>query len=38
MFLAVASTGRTATSYIAEALNMVSGIAALHEGPLGNDA
>jgi hypothetical protein len=38
MFLAVASTGRTATSYIAEALNMVTGIAALHEGHLGNDA
>lgn len=38
MFLAIASTGRTATSYIAEALNMVTGIAALHEGHLGNDA
>lgn len=38
MFLAIASTGRTATSYIAEALNMVSGIAALHEGHLGNDS
>jgi len=38
MFLAIASTGRTATSYIAEALNMLPGIAALHEGHLGNDA
>lgn len=38
MFLAIASTGRTATSYISEALNMVTGIAALHEGHLGNDA
>ena len=38
MFLAIASTGRTATSYIAEALNRVDGIAALHEGHLGNDA
>ncbi|MBM3730815.1 MAG: sulfotransferase [Actinobacteria bacterium] len=38
MFLAIASTGRTATSYIAEALNKVPGIAALHEGHLGNDA
>lgn len=38
MFLAIASTGRTATSYIAEALNMVTGIAAMHEGHLGNDA
>lgn len=37
MFLAIASTGRTATSYIAEALNQVDGIAALHEGHLGND-
>ncbi|NBN89430.1 MAG: hypothetical protein EBV24_03805 [Actinobacteria bacterium] len=38
MFLAIASTGRTATSFIAEALNMVTGIAALHEGHLGNDS
>ena len=38
MFLAIASTGRTATSYIAEALNHIDGIAALHEGHLGNDA
>ncbi len=38
MFLAIASTGRTATSYVAEALNHVDGIAALHEGHLGNDA
>lgn len=38
MFLAIASTGRTATSYIAEALNMLPGVAALHEGHLGNDA
>ena len=38
VFLAIASTGRTATSYIAEALNRVPGIAALHEGHLGNDA
>lgn len=38
MFLAIASTGRTATSYIAEALNLVPGIAALHEGHLGNDS
>lgn len=38
MFLAIASTGRTATSYMAEALNHVDGIAALHEGHLGNDA
>lgn len=37
MFLAIASTGRTATSYVAEALNHVPGIAALHEGHLGND-
>jgi hypothetical protein len=37
MFLAIASTGRTATSYIAEALNRVDHIAALHEGHLGND-
>lgn len=37
MFLAIASTGRTATSFIAEALNMLPGIAALHEGHLGND-
>ena len=37
-FLAIASTGRTATSFIAEALNRVGGIAALHEGHLGNDA
>lgn len=38
MFLAIASTGRTATSYIAEALNHVTGIGALHEGHLGNDS
>lgn len=38
MFLAIASTGRTATSFVAEALNNVPGIAALHEGHLGNDA
>lgn len=38
MFMAIASTGRTATSYIAEALNRVDGIAALHEGHLGNDS
>ena len=38
MFLPIASTGRTATSYVAEALNHVPGIAGLHEGHLGNDA
>ena len=38
MFLAIASTGRTATSYIAEALNRVDRIVALHEGHLGNDS
>ncbi|MEY2969359.1 MAG: hypothetical protein RIQ64_1986 [Actinomycetota bacterium] len=38
MFLAVASTGRTATSYIAEVLNAITGIAASHEGHLGNDS
>lgn len=38
MFLPIASTGRTATSFVAEALNRLPGIAALHEGHLGNDA
>jgi hypothetical protein len=38
MFLPIASTGRTATSYIAEALNHVPGVVGLHEGHLGNDS
>lgn len=38
MFLPIASTGRTATSYVAEALNRLPGVAALHEGHLGNDS
>ena len=38
MFLPIASTGRTATSYVAQALNRVPGLVALHEGHLGNDS
>lgn len=37
MFCAIASTGRTATSFLAECLNRIPGVAALHEGHLGND-
>jgi hypothetical protein len=37
LFCAIASTGRTATSFLAECLNRIPGVAALHEGHLGND-
>lgn len=37
MFCAIASTGRTATSFLAECLNRIPGVAACHEGHLGND-
>ncbi len=37
MFCAIASTGRTATSFLAECLNRIPGAAACHEGHLGND-
>lgn len=38
MFHVVASTGRTATSFIAECFNALPGIAACHEGHQGNDS
>jgi hypothetical protein len=37
LFCAIASTGRTATSFLAECLNRIPGVAACHEGHLGND-
>lgn len=37
MFCAIASTGRTATSFLAECLNRIPDVAACHEGHLGND-
>ena len=33
----IASTGRTATSFVAECLNKIPGVIGLHEGHLGND-
>jgi len=37
VFHIIASTGRTATTYIANVLNQVDGVAACHEGYLGSD-
>lgn len=38
MFHVIASTGRTATSLLADAIHRLPGIAACHEGHAGNDA